>query len=117
MLAPLFRRARFLAIAAVALPCAPALAQPDEVTLELIMSDPDWIGNAPEGVYWADDSGSVYFFQKREGSQLRDLYEATLDGRIRLVPDEERATVDVRGGDRSSDRSLKVYEREGDIYL
>jgi dipeptidyl aminopeptidase/acylaminoacyl peptidase len=117
MLAPLFRRARFLAIAAVVLPCAPALAQPDEVTLELIMSDPDWIGNGPEGVYWADDSGSVFFFQKREGSQLRDLYEATLDGRIRLVPDEERATVDVRGGDRSSDRALKVYEREGDIYL
>jgi dipeptidyl aminopeptidase/acylaminoacyl peptidase len=96
---------------------AVAPAQPDEVTLELIMSDPDWMGNAPQFVYWADDSGSVFFLRKREGSQIRDLYEASLDGQVRLVPDAERPAADVRGGDWSGDRSMKVYEREGDIYL
>ncbi len=31
----------------------PAVAvEPD---LELIMSDPDWIGNPPTGAYWSDD--------------------------------------------------------------
>jgi len=119
MHAAMFRRAAAGVAAASFLALAPgALAQPEgEVTLELIMSDPDWMGNAPQFIYWADDSASVYFLQKREGSEIRDLYEATLDGQIRRVPDAERATADVRGGDWSSDRSMKVYEREGDIYL
>jgi len=89
----------------------------EEVTLELIMSDPDWMGNGPEFMYWSDDSRRVLYMRKREGSQIRDLYESTLEGESRLIPEDQRATADVRGGDWSRDRSMKVYEREGDIYL
>jgi dipeptidyl aminopeptidase/acylaminoacyl peptidase len=42
--------------------------------LELIMSDPDWIGNPPTGYYWADSGDNVYFDQKRVGEDFSDLY-------------------------------------------
>lgn len=48
------------------------------ITLEKIMSDPDWIGRRPEGQYWGDDSASVYFSQKREGSVVRDRWSVNL---------------------------------------
>jgi dipeptidyl aminopeptidase/acylaminoacyl peptidase len=42
--------------------------------LELIMSDPDWIGNPATGYYWADSGDNVYFDQKRVGEDFSDLY-------------------------------------------
>src|SRR5512135_2363916 len=60
-----------LAVLLVLAALAPALAQPvaplpkDEITLERIMADPDWIGNSPEDPYWSDDGSAVYFFKKR----------------------------------------------------
>ncbi|HKH48575.1 MAG TPA: prolyl oligopeptidase family serine peptidase [Thermoanaerobaculia bacterium] len=90
------------------------------VTLEKIMSDPDWIGTPPENPYWADDGRAVYFERKRTGSEVRDLYRLELDGEdgtsVR-VTDEERGQADVAGGDVSEDRAWKVYSRQGDLYL
>src|SRR5262245_11132972 len=49
---------------------APSATQcSDEITLELIMSDQDWMGNSPESPYWADDGRSIYYVQKRQGSE------------------------------------------------
>ena len=48
------------------------------VTLEKIMSDPDWIGRSPMDWYWGDDSGSVLFKQKRAGYRIYDLYRRSL---------------------------------------
>ena len=88
-----------------------------EISLELIMSDPDWIGNAPENPYWADDSRSVYFEQKRQGGDHRDLVHLGLDGETSVVEDAKRGSVSVEGGAWSLDRSRKVYSRAGDLYL
>ncbi len=104
---------------AVAGKASTASAVADEViTLELIMSDPDWIGNSPEGPYWADDSSAVYFEQKRVGEPHRDLFRVDIaSGEHTLVSDEERGIVDVSDGSLSRDRSLKIYARHGDLYL
>jgi dipeptidyl aminopeptidase/acylaminoacyl peptidase len=91
--------------------------QETELTLERIMADPDWLGRAPEDAYWADDAGSVYFEQKREGEELRDLYQLELGGTVRKVEDAERGAISVPGGDWSRDRTRKVYARAGDVYL
>jgi len=107
----------FLASAAV--PSAAAEAS-SGVTLEKIMSDPDWIGTPPENPYWADDGRAVYFERKRTGSEVRDLYRLDLDGsdgKPVRVSDEERGRIDVAGGDLSEDRAWKVYSRQGDLYL
>ncbi len=42
------------------------------ITLEKIMSNPDWMGRSPESWYWGDDSETVFYQQKREGNPLRD---------------------------------------------
>ncbi len=124
-----------LLAAAAAVPQAAAAASPQGVTLEKIMSHPDWIGTPPEDPYWADDGRAVYFERKRTGSEVKDLYRLELDpenaGEPVRVSDEElgkvdvakrdanrqRKKVDVEGIDVSEDRAWKVYSRQGDLYL
>ena len=88
------------------------------VTLERIMSDPDWIGNPPEAPYWADDGRSVYYERKRTGEDRKDLIRLDLEtGKSTIVEDKDRGAVDARGGKLNRDRTKKVYERRGDIYV
>lgn len=102
------------------LAAAPAFAQPkaDEVTLELIMSDPDWIGNAPERPYWAADSTSVYYAVKRPGSEARDLIQVGLDGtQTRVLTDADRPAADPAFFDWNTEHTALVYSRHGDLFL
>ena len=75
-------RTRLVAIAVTLVLAAPSYAiqvgDGDPITLELIMGDSDWIGNSPENPYWADDSKSFYYFQKRVGQERRDLVQMDL---------------------------------------
>lgn len=90
----------------------------DELSLEQIMADTDWIGNGPEEPYWADDGRSIYYFRKVVGEERRELFEIDLNGRrLRTVSDEEKGRIDVPQGDWTRDRSRKTYAREGDIYV
>lgn len=123
-----------LLAAALALASPAAIARQDAppprtplslVTLEQIMSDPDWIARSPERPYWADDGSGVYFLRKREGSEARDLWRA--DVRIvgdhyefdapRQLSEKERALADERSGALSDDRQWKVFSRGGDLLL
>ncbi|MEM7587201.1 MAG: DPP IV N-terminal domain-containing protein, partial [Acidobacteriota bacterium] len=90
----------------------------EAVSLELIMSDSDWIGNAPNNPYWADDSSAIYFEQKREGEERNDLIRLDLaTGEQTTVIDADRGRVDVGESHLSPDRSHKVYTRRGDVYV
>jgi dipeptidyl aminopeptidase/acylaminoacyl peptidase len=116
-----FRRAVATALLTVlALPAlpAPARAAGAELTLQQIMANADWIGNPPQNPYWADDGKSLYFERKRQGSELRDLYHLSLSGGTpeRVAP-EKKSAVDAPGGELSTDRTLKVYERAGDLFV
>jgi dipeptidyl aminopeptidase/acylaminoacyl peptidase len=110
---------RFVPAAVLCSLLAPAFVAADaEVTLEKIMAHPDWLGRAPENFYWADDSGGFYHERKVEGSEARELFEASLAGEVmRTVADADRGTVDVAGGALSPDRSLKTYSRDGDVFV
>lgn len=93
-------------------------APSQSITLEQIMADPDWIGREPQQSYWADDSRSVYFIQKRAGVEQTDLYEVDLDGdNLRQVEPEEMARIDVADRTLSPNRRLKAYARAGDIFV
>ena len=88
------------------------------ITLERIMRDPDWIARTPEGAYWSDDGAGIYYRQKREGSDLRDLYRVDADGGEPVrVEDDQLASADAQGGDWSRSRDRKVYARQGDLFL
>lgn len=54
-------------------------AQSEQLTLEQIMADPDWMGRQPSSAYWADDSQSVYYQQKQQASPLSDLWEKAIN--------------------------------------
>ncbi len=96
---------------------APAAAAP-EVTLELIMADPDWIGNPPERPYFADNGQSIFYWQKRPGEEQRDLVEIDLTGRLlRTVALTDLGSVDAPGGAFSPDHKRKVFSREGDLFV
>ncbi len=82
------------------------------------MSDPDWIGNAPENPWWADDGRSLYYEQKHVGEDFRDLYRMDLaDGAVAPV---DRAAAPINSGrDRvyNHDRSLAAWVDDGDVWL
>ncbi|HEX2140258.1 MAG TPA: DPP IV N-terminal domain-containing protein, partial [Woeseiaceae bacterium] len=60
--------------------CAGAEGLAAEPDLELIMSDPDWIGRAPTGAYWSDSGERVYYEQERTGEDFSDLYAVPAGG-------------------------------------
>jgi len=88
------------------------------LTLEQVMADTDWLGNAPEHSYWGADNRTVYYQQKRQGSELRDLFAVDSDnGSSHEVAESEWSSrfqtsivYNVEG-----DRRAWVYK--GDIYL
>src|SRR5262245_25369017 len=94
----------------------------DEITLEKIMADPDWIGNAPEDPFWSADSRSAYYERKRQGEKRKDLWRVDVAGRAantapEKLDDRAKATAETGQAAYSQDRRLKVYVREGDLYL
>ena len=96
----------------------PPSAAPPPLTLEKIMADPDWIGNAPQQPYWSDDGRAVYYRRKQQGHELRDLYRLDLaSGATRLIAFSDEGKVDAGGGELSHDRRSKVYVRQGDVYV
>lgn len=46
-----------------------------ELSMEQIMSDPDWIGRQPQSAYFSPTGDSLLYYRKREGSVVRDLYK------------------------------------------
>ncbi|HEX4952923.1 MAG TPA: alpha/beta fold hydrolase [Thermoanaerobaculia bacterium] len=97
---------------------AGAQAPDDGLTLERIMAHPDWLGNAPESPYWTDDGRSIYYLQKRPGEEQRDLVEIGVEGELRRVVGlGETGSADAPGGSFSPDRTRKVYERAGDLFV
>ena len=107
------RELAFLAIA-----FTPVAAAAEGLTLEQIMADADWLGNQPENAYWGADSAVIYFQQKRQGSELRDLFMVdSRDGAIAQIA--ERDWSQVSRGDAvynaAGDRHAWTYA--GDVFL
>ena len=89
------------------------------LTMEQIMANPDWIGNAPESAYFSADSQSVYFTKKQNGSELRDLYRISLQAN--QEPKKQSAAETVMAESEQSisnaDRSRTVWTRGGNLFV
>ena len=110
---------RLLAFTAGALVVLPALAAPaTPVTLEQIMASHDWIGNPPEDGYWAYDSKTVYYSQKRAGSELRDLYSVGVDGSAaHKVADAELGNLSSPTANYNHARDMQVLIRDNNVFV
>ena len=90
----------------------------EQPTLELIMSDPDWIGNAPESPWWSDDASAVYYQQKREGEDIRDTFSLNLkSAEITPVDRAEQPLDSGRSRVYNQQRSHAAWQKDGDILL
>ena len=76
----------------------PGLAPPRRaLSIAAIMAQ-DWIGTPPEDPYWSDDSKSIYFRQRRAGSDVVDLYRTEMaSGHTERVPVAELGGADGPG--------------------
>ncbi|AKQ47397.1 peptidase S9 [Rufibacter radiotolerans] len=90
-----------------------------ELTVEKIMQDPaQWIGTSPSNVYWSDDSKQVYFQWNPEKAKRDSLYTVQANGtNIKKVGEAYRRKGPAPGGTYNLQRTKRVYEREGDIFL
>ena len=89
-----------------------------EITLEKIMADPDWMGRSPERWYWGDNSKSIFYSQKQQGSPLRDLYQQS-------ITSIEGQKVDLAELHQKSDRNAiknsagtqEVFTYQGNVFV
>ena len=105
-------------LAVLLLAALPYAAPAAELTIEQIMADADWLGNAPEGAYWDPDSRTAYFEQKRPGSKLKDLFSVdTSDGAIAQVAESNWSSLLRRSAVYSESGDLHAWVYSGDIYM
>ncbi len=89
-----------------------------KLSMEQIMAHPDWMGIAPERAYFSRDAKSVYFSRKAVGSELRDLYQVSVQGGVvRKLSLEESVKAENEQGFWSVDRSRYVWLRQGNLWL
>ncbi len=94
------------------------------LSLEMIMADPDWMGNSPENPRWSHNSQSVYFQQKAPGHQhrnnlkidLANLTTVLLDTDELLDKSELLANASTQAK-LNANKTQGVFAYQGDVYL
>ncbi len=96
-----------------------AIGQVDSsLTIEKIMQDPKWIGTSPSSIRWSENSENIYFNWNPENFRSDSLYKIGLNNLAPLqVSNEERRLLPSRSGSYNKDRSIKVFAKNGDLYL
>ncbi|CCH03360.1 peptidase S9 prolyl oligopeptidase active site domain protein [Fibrella aestuarina BUZ 2] len=123
------------ALPVLAQPTPPTPTSTSALSIETIMQDPrQWVGTSPSGVFWSDDSRTIYFTwhdARSADKALGDsLYKITLPapgtaGRNAAIPAPVKVSIAERRLLPSADdrpiynraRTLRLYEKYGDIFL
>ena len=90
------------------------------LTVEKIMQDPKiWVGTSPSGAFWAEDGKTVYFNWNPEKAKGDSLYKVVLLGnrKPQKVSPAERRNLPDGPGLYNRDQSLKLYDKNGDLFL
>ncbi|HEY4444330.1 MAG TPA: prolyl oligopeptidase family serine peptidase [Steroidobacteraceae bacterium] len=104
-------------VLAAAAPATGATPSRQGITLDKIMSDPDWIGAPVKDAYWSADGRAVYYSAKRSGSPIVDLHRVDLSGRKdQIVDPQAMAGADAPAVfDAAGKRA--AFARNGDIFV
>jgi dipeptidyl aminopeptidase/acylaminoacyl peptidase len=88
------------------------------LTIEKIMRDPKWIGISPSNIHWSDDSKKVYFNWNPNNTDRDELFSITpTDIKPVKVSIDEQKLLIPEYGEWNKKHTLKVYEKDGDIWL
>ena len=90
----------------------------DVLTVEKIMRDPKWIGTSPSNIRWSDDSKKIYFNWNPDKAERDELFSVTpTNTKPQKVSLSERRAMVPENGKWNKSRTLKTFEKNGDIYL
>jgi dipeptidyl aminopeptidase/acylaminoacyl peptidase len=102
---------------AVSLLSVSAAAEPNGLTLEKIMADPDWIGPPVKDAYWSADGSRVYYTLKRSGSPIADLHRIDpVSNKDQIVDAAAMADADAPAIYDRADRRA-AFIRHRDIFV
>jgi dipeptidyl aminopeptidase/acylaminoacyl peptidase len=89
------------------------------ISLEQIMSDPDWIARSPSSWYWGDDNANIFYQQKRQGQPLYDLYQKQLStpGNGEAVALSDLHLASDRYASKNQAGTHKVYSFKGNVFV
>jgi dipeptidyl aminopeptidase/acylaminoacyl peptidase len=89
------------------------------LTVEKIMQDQSkWIGTSPTNVFWSEDSKTIYFSWNPDKNKGDSLYKFVLpDKTPQKVSPKERRALPAQSGSYNLSRSMKVYEKQGEIFV
>jgi len=96
-----------------------AMAQKLEtLTVEKIMRDPKWMGISPSNIRWSDDSKKIYFNWNPNSTERDELFSITASNlKPQKVSLDEQRDMTPENGRWNKKHTLKIFERNGDIYL
>ncbi|MFD0724552.1 S9 family peptidase [Lysobacter brunescens] len=96
----------------------PVVQAAEPLTLDTVMADPDWIGNAVEQAWWSLDGKTALYQRKREGASIRDLWQVPVAGGAPVkVGDAARAGLDAARPAYDATRTRAAFARNGDIFV
>ena len=89
------------------------------LTIKKIMQDPDkWIGTLPEQISWGENGKKIYFTWNPEHDTLSSLYAYSLKSKeIEKVPLDEVQKRPGRSSSYNTDKTKKVFVRDGNLFL
>ncbi len=88
------------------------------LTVDFIMRDAAWMGTSPGDVFWSEDGSNIYFRWRTADDEGDSLYVVpAAGGAPERVPVEKFRDLPSQRGDYTSDRSKKVYQKHGDIFV
>ena len=116
------RKAMFFAAFLLAVLCFNLWAQqpprPVQLTIPKIMQGEKWMGHLPRNPYWSEDGRWIYFFWNPEDAPSDSLYRVSpRGGAPEKVSLQERKMLPAARGSYNRAHTLKVYEKNGDIFL
>lgn len=89
------------------------------ITIEKIMQDSKtWMGTSPDNIVWGEQSDRVFFDWNPEQDTLSSLYSYNLKTKeTAKVQVEEKVELPTSSGDYNSEKTKKVFVRNGNQFL
>ena len=90
-----------------------------QLTVEKIMQEPyKWIGTSPSNIFWSEDSKTIYFSWNPDKNKGDSLYKIVLPNKTPTkVSPKERRALPAQSGSYNQNYSMKVYEKQGELFL
>ena len=89
----------------------------DQLTLNKIMADPDWMGNSPTNPVWSVDGQSIIYSQKAVGHSHDLQYQVNLtDKKSTALSDEQNLWVASQSAELNKSKTQGVFTYQGDVY-